>query len=66
MTIFDDYKKFKGECRISPHLLWDYDLEHFDWWKSMTTRNLRASAVSLRICCGITTWSILTGGNQGK
>lgn len=34
MTIFDDYKKFKGECRISPHLLWDYDLEHFDWWKS--------------------------------
>ena len=34
MTIFDDYKKFKGKCHISPHLLWDYDLEHFDWWKS--------------------------------
>lgn len=34
MTIFDDYKKFNGMCRISPHLLWDYGLAHFDWRKS--------------------------------
>ena len=34
MTIFDDYKKDKSSPSISPSLLWEYDLSHFDWWKS--------------------------------
>lgn len=34
MTIFDDYKKDKSTPSISPSLLWEYDLSHFDWWKS--------------------------------
>ena len=34
MTIFDDYKKYKNLCSVSPTLLWEYDLSDFDWWKS--------------------------------
>lgn len=34
MTIFDEYKTYKGEVAISPSLLWEYDLSHFDWWKT--------------------------------
>ena len=34
MTIFDEYKTYTGEVSISPSLLWEYDLSHFDWWKS--------------------------------
>ena len=34
MTIFDEYKTYKGEVEISPSLLWEYDLSHFDWWKT--------------------------------
>lgn len=34
MTIFDEYKTYSGELTISPSLLWEYDLSHFDWWKS--------------------------------
>ncbi len=34
MTIFDDYKKYKDSCSVSPSLLWEYDLSDFDWWKS--------------------------------
>ena len=34
MTIFDDYTKYVGDFSISPSLLWEYDLSHFDWWKS--------------------------------
>lgn len=33
MTIFDDYQNHR-DCRISPSLLWEYDLSDFDWWKS--------------------------------
>lgn len=34
MTVFDDYKKYKDLCSVSPTLLWEYDLLDFDWWKS--------------------------------
>ena len=34
MTIFDEYKTYTGDSSISPSLLWEYDLSHFDWWKS--------------------------------
>lgn len=34
MTIFDEYDSHKGEYAISPSLLWEYDLSHFDWWNS--------------------------------
>ena len=34
MTIFDEYKTYTGDTSISPSLLWEYDLSHFDWWKS--------------------------------
>ena len=34
MTIFDDYKNYDGHLSISPTLLWEYDLSHFDWQKS--------------------------------
>lgn len=34
MTIFDDYKKYKDLCSVSPTLLWEYNLSDFDWWKS--------------------------------
>lgn len=34
MTLFDEYKEYPGEVTISPSLLWEYDLSHFDWWKS--------------------------------
>lgn len=34
MTIFDDYIRGKEHSSISPTLLWEYDLSHFDWWKS--------------------------------
>ena len=34
MTIFDDYRKCKEACAVSPSLLWEYDLSDFDWWKS--------------------------------
>ena len=34
MTIFDEYNSHKGEYAISPSLLWEYDLSHFNWWKS--------------------------------
>ena len=43
MTIFDEYKTYKGEVEISPSLLWEYDLSHFDWWK---TRKVGFSASS--------------------
>lgn len=33
MTIFDEYKTYTGEVSISPSLLWEYGLSHFDWWK---------------------------------
>ncbi len=36
MTIFDDYKKYKGLCSISPSLLWEYDLSEFDWYNMRT------------------------------
>lgn len=32
MTIFDEYKTYTGDSSISPSLLWEYDLSHFDWW----------------------------------
>ena len=28
MTIFDDYIRNKGCCKVSKTLLWDYDLQH--------------------------------------
>ena len=31
MTLFDEYKEYPGEVTISPSLLWEYDLRHFDW-----------------------------------
>lgn len=31
MTIFDEYREHP-ECRVSPSLLWEYDLSSFDWW----------------------------------
>lgn len=34
MTIFDEYKTYTGDASISSSLLWEYDLSHFDWWKS--------------------------------
>lgn len=34
MTIFDEYKTYTGNSSISPSLLWEYDLSHFDWRKS--------------------------------
>ena len=34
MTIFDEYKRHSAQSSISPSLLWEYDLTHFDWWKS--------------------------------
>lgn len=34
MTIFDEYPKYAGKCQVSPTLLWEYDLSHFDWYKS--------------------------------
>lgn len=34
MTIFDDYAGHKGRYTISPTLLWEYDLTHFDWQRS--------------------------------
>ena len=34
MTIFDDYKDNKGRNTVSPTLLWEYDLTHFDWQRS--------------------------------
>ena len=34
MTLFDEYKEYPGDVTISPSLLWEYDLSHFDWWKS--------------------------------
>lgn len=34
MTIFDEYKNSQETYSISPSLLWEYDLSHFDWWKS--------------------------------
>ena len=34
MTIFDEYKTYTGDTSISSSLLWEYDLSHFDWWKS--------------------------------
>lgn len=34
MTIFDDYRKCKEACAVSPSLLWEYDLSDFNWWKS--------------------------------
>ena len=34
MTIFDEDKTYTGDSSISPSLLWEYDLSHFDWWKS--------------------------------
>lgn len=37
MTVFDDYPKYAGKCALSPTLLWEYDLSHFDWWKSRKT-----------------------------
>lgn len=34
MTIFDDYIRNKGCCKVSKTLLWDYDLTQFDWQRS--------------------------------
>lgn len=34
MTIFEEYKQYTDQLPISPSLLWEYDLSHFDWWKS--------------------------------
>lgn len=34
MAIFDDYKDNKGRNTVSPTLLWEYDLTHFDWQRS--------------------------------
>lgn len=34
MTIFEEYKQCTDQLPISPSLLWEYDLSHFDWWKS--------------------------------
>ena len=34
MTIFDDYKDNKGCNSVSATLLWEYDLEQFDWQRS--------------------------------
>ena len=34
MTIFDEYPRHKGEYKISPSLLWEFDLSNFDWQKS--------------------------------
>ena len=45
MTIFDEYKTYTGDTSISPSLLWEYDLSHFDWWKS---RKIVVPALSLR------------------
>ncbi len=34
MIIFDRYEQNKGKHRISPALLWEYDLQRFDWHRS--------------------------------
>ena len=34
MTIFDDYIRNNGCCKVSKTLLWDYDLTQFDWQRS--------------------------------
>ena len=34
MILFNRYEQNKGKYHISPTLLWEYDLSHFDWWKS--------------------------------
>ncbi len=34
MTIFDDYNPKTGHYTVSPSLLWEYDLAHFDWQRS--------------------------------
>ena len=34
MTIFDDYNPKTEHYTISPSLLWEYDLTHFDWQRS--------------------------------
>lgn len=34
VTIFDDYQQHT-DCRISKHLLWEYDIDRdFDWWST--------------------------------
>lgn len=34
MLLFDKYQAQKGKYKISPHLLWEYNLANFDWEKS--------------------------------
>lgn len=34
MTIFDEFKTYIGDSSISFSLFEEYDLVHFDWWKS--------------------------------
>lgn len=34
MILFDSYEQNKGRYKISPTLLWDYDLRHFDWQRN--------------------------------
>ena len=34
MTIFDEYKTYTGDASILSSLLLEYDLAHFDLWKS--------------------------------
>lgn len=34
MNAFYKYKDQKGQHSISPTLLWDYDLDNFDWLKN--------------------------------
>lgn len=34
MVLFDKYDQNKGKYRISPTLLWEYDLQSFDWHRS--------------------------------
>lgn len=34
MVLFNRYEQNKGKYRISPALLWEYDLRHFDWHRS--------------------------------
>ena len=31
MILFNRYEQNKGKYHISPTLLWEYDLRHFDW-----------------------------------
>mgnify|MGYP003178851893 CR=1 FL=1 len=58
MILFNRYEQNKGKYHISPTLLWEYDLRHFDWQQA---RSIVVQRVIERGCAEDSRHSTCTG-----